>query len=120
MAGRLSSPDSSAAFALLPLVLNFNWLQRTVYLHCRLQAFVDRVQAAASCHSWQAARAQPSVSPTLAAFAASLAHHMHPMWAELVRIEEELQPLDAAVPKQDAGILLKLEYQLQVCLLQCC
>ena len=111
MAGRLSSPDSSAAFALLPLVLNFNWLQRTVYLHCRLQAFVDRVQAAASCHSWQAARAQPSVSPT---------HHMHPMWAELVRIEEELQPLDAAVPKQDAGILLKLEYQLQVCLLQCC
>ena len=39
------------------------------------------------------------------------------MWAELVRIEEELQPLGMAVPKQDAGILLKLEYQLQVCLI---
>ena len=86
-----------------------------VCLPCRLQNFVDKVRTAATCHSWQAADMQSSVSPTLAAFAAALAHQLHPMWAELVRIEEDLQqPNDKDQSNGQSGILLKLEYQLQV------
>ena len=76
---------------------------------------MTKVQSAVSSQSWQASIAQSSVSPTLAAFAAALADHMHPMWAELVSIEEGLglaQP--NSVPARHASSLLKLECELPV------
>ena len=86
----------------------------------RLQTFVTKVQSAVNGQSWHASTAQSAVSPTLAAFAATLASHMRPMWAELVHIEEDLQRVETgSLPPQHTTSLLKLEYQLQVCLLSC-
>lgn len=83
---------------------------------CRLQRFVDRVQAAVSCHPWHHTGTPPSVSTTLAAFAAALADQMRPIWAELVQLEENLHPSEASVQAepQPQVSLLGLEYQLQV------
>ncbi|KAL0048039.1 hypothetical protein WJX82_006302 [Trebouxia sp. C0006] len=75
----------------------------------KLQTFVNKVQSAVSSQSWQASRAQSSVSPTLAAFAAALADQMHPMWAKLVEIEESLGMTETSSKVS----LLHLEYQLQ-------
>ena len=71
---------------------------------------MNKVQSAVSSQSWQASRAQSSVSPTLAAFAAALADQMHPMWAKLVEIEESLGMTETSSKVS----LLHLEYQLQV------
>ncbi|KAL0024129.1 hypothetical protein WJX77_000413 [Trebouxia sp. C0004] len=75
----------------------------------KLQTFVNKVQSAVSSQSWQASRAQSSVSPTLAAFAAALADQMHPMWAKLVEIEQSLGITETSIKVS----LLHLEYQLQ-------
>ena len=89
-------------------------------------------QSPDSCplHPKHNTRTPPSVSTTLAAFAAALADQMRPMWAELVRIEEslhpqgfDLHPKDDDLYPRDIGAhaksqrpltLLGLEYQLQV------
>lgn len=83
---------------------------------CRLQRFVDRVQAAVSCHNWHNTQTPLSVSTTLAAFAAALADQMRPIWAELVHLEENLHPEKANMRSQPQlpVTLLGLEYQLQV------
>lgn len=76
---------------------------------------MTKVQCAVSSQSWQASVAQSTVSPTLAAFAAALADHMHPMWAELVSLEEGLGLTEPrGVPAAHATSLLKLECELQV------
>ena len=89
------------------------WLRCLVY---RLQTFVNRVQTAVGSHSRLTAGAAPSVSTTLAAFAAALADQLRPMWAELVRLEETVcaQGSDMIAQAQAPVTLLWLEYQLQV------